>query len=215
MTLLIPIVAFFLNKGNKQLYFKKIILVFFILKLLNEVINNYFYYRFYNVYVLNGILFSYLKMVLICMIFKRISSTTLLRKGSLIGLLIYLVTLTIYLIFFADGNYYDKIPSSFQGILLITLAILFYYEQIKKPETVFIYSLPEFWYVTSVFIHAAGTFFIYIFAKFWLQDVTNENEYNNIHGILTIVYNLMIGFAVWKQYKDPLLKTTTSKPITA
>lgn len=189
--------------------------MFFVLKLTNEIINNYFYYRYYNVYVLNGIIFSYLKIVLICMIYRNIASTSLLRKGAIFGLSSYIIALTIYLIFYADGDYYDKIPSSFQNVLLIGLSILFFYEQIKKPEAFFIYDLPEFWYVTGVFLHSAGTFFIYIFAKFWLQDVTNESDYSNIHGILTILYNLIIGFAVWKQYKEPFYKASISKPITA
>ncbi|RXK62809.1 hypothetical protein ESA94_07375 [Lacibacter luteus] len=153
-------------------------------------------------------------MAIVCLVFKSISTTSLLRKGVLIGFIIYVFTLSIYFFFFADGNYYDKTPSSFQGVLVIVLSILFFYEQIKKPDTLFIYALPEFWYVTAVFIHAAGTFFIYIFAAFWLQNSANENDYMNIFGSLSILHNLLIAFATFKQYKDPLL-STTSKPITA
>ncbi|MFY7839226.1 MAG: hypothetical protein ACOVP7_03070 [Lacibacter sp.] len=153
-------------------------------------------------------------MALVCLVFRSIAATSFLKKGVLIGFITYVITLSAYFIFFADGNYYDKTPSSFQGVLVIVLSILFFYEQIKKPDTLFIYAVPEFWYVTAVFIHAAGTFFIYIFAAFWLQNKANENDYMNIFGTLSILYNLLIAFAIFKQYKDPLL-SKTSKPITA
>lgn len=176
--------------------------------------NNYFFYRNFRIYEINGITFSYLKMAIICLIYRSIATSSLLKRGVLIGFVIYVITLSIYFILLADGNYYDKTPSSFQGVLVIILSILFFYEQIKRPETLFIYALPEFWYVTAVFIHAAGTFFIYIFAAFWLQNSSNENDYMNIFGSLSIFYNVIIAFAMYKQYKDPLL-SSQSKPITA
>jgi cbb3-type cytochrome oxidase subunit 1 len=93
------------------------------------------------------------------------------------------------------------------------LSISFYYEQIKKPEALFIYSLPEFWYVTGVFLHASGTFFIYIFANLWLENKSYIVEYTIIHSVLSIINNLLITFSVWKQFREPSL--IKSKTITA
>lgn len=153
-------------------------------------------------------------MIIICFVYWCIANTPMLKKSVLPGFSIYAITLTIYFIFFADGNFYDKNPSSFQGLLVIVLSIIFFYEQMKRPDTLFIYALPEFWYVVAVFIHAAGTFFIYIFAAFWLQNSSNEDDYMNIFGSLSIFHNLIIAFAMFKQYKEPSL-SNTSKPITA
>ena len=186
----------------------------FLSKLLNEIITNYSFERAPNVYIYNGVIFSYVKMLFTTLVFHQISSSNLLKKGSLIGFVIYLFALTFFLIFNGDESDYNKTPSAFQGILVIALSILYFYEQIRKPETLFVYALPDFWFVTAVFIHAAGTFFIYIFAEFWLQDQTNADDYINIFSSLTIFYNIVIGFALWKKQPDSSLSNNI-KPISA
>ena len=153
-------------------------------------------------------------MLFTILIFRQIASTELVKKGSLVGYILYAFVLSIFLIFFGADNDYNKTPSAIQGILVISLSILYFYEQIKNPETLFVYSLPQFWFVTAVFIHSSGTFFIYIFAEYWLQDQANTYDYVNIFSSLTIFYNLIIGFAVWKQHKTPSLSNNI-KPISA
>ena len=177
------------------------------------MLNNYTHVRYPAIFNLNGICFAFIKIFLICLVFRSIASTSLLRNTAIYGYIIYAIALLLFWVFFADSSDYNKTPSSFQSLLLLVLSILFYYEQIKKPEALFIYELPEFWYVTGVFLHASGTFFIYIFAKLWLADKSYVVEYTIIHSALSIINNLFISFAIWKQFKAPSL--VNSKPITA
>ena len=214
LSLLLPVVIFLISKGNRNVLFKRIVFVFFCLSIFNELINNYTHIRYPSVFNLNGISFAFIKILLICFIFRSIASTPLLRSTAIYGYIIYALALLLFWLFFADSSDYNKTPSSFQSLLLLVLSILFYYEQIKKPEALFIYSLPEFWYVTGVFLHASGTFFIYIFAKLWLSDKSYVAEYTIIHSALSIINNLFISFAIWKQFKEPSL-IINSKPITA
>lgn len=153
-------------------------------------------------------------MLFTILIFRQIASSDLVKKGSLIGYIIYAITLSIFFIFYWNDNDYNKTPSAFQSFLIICLSILYFYEQIKNTETLFVYALPQFWFVTAVFIHASGTFFIYIFAEYWLQDRANLYDYGNIFSSLSIIYNLLIGFALWKQHKIISLSNNI-KPISA
>lgn len=211
--MLLPIIIFFFSKGNRNVLFKRIVFIFFCLSIFNELLNNYTHVRYPAIFNLNGICFAFIKIFLICLVFRSIASTSLLRNTAIYGYIIYAIALLLFWVFFADSSDYNKTPSSFQSLLLLVLSILFYYEQIKKPEALFIYELPEFWYVTGVFLHASGTFFIYIFAKLWLADKSYVVEYTIIHSALSIINNLFISFAIWKQFKAPSL--VNSKPITA
>ncbi len=213
LSLLLPIIIFLITKGSRNVVFKRIIFLFFCLSIFNELLNNFTYVRYPAIFNLNGICFAFIKILLICLVFRSIATTSLLRTTAIYGYIIYAVALFLFWLFFADSSDYNKTPSSFQSLLLLVLSILFYYEQIKKPEALFIYALPEFWYVTGVFLHASGTFFIFIFAKLWLADKSYVAEYTIIHSGLSIINNLFISFAIWKQFKDPSL--VNSKPITA
>ncbi len=203
--MLLPVIMYFSSKSNRKVLYKRILLFYFLYSIFNELLNNFSYSRYPDLYFWNGIFFAILKIFLICFIFYSISSSTLLKKLTIISFFTYLSFLLILSIFFNNTSDYNKIPSSVQGIILLILSITFFYEKMKAPDTLFIYSLPEFWYVVAIFIYSSGTFFIYVFAEFWLENKSNIDDYTVIHSFISILTNIIIGYSMWKQSKEKQL----------
>lgn len=89
----------------------------------------------------------------------------------------------------------DSIPITVQGLFIMPLALVYYFEQIKNPDALFIYGTPNFWIVTGILIYLAGTFFIFI-----LSENLTEKEldyYWPINYFFNTIKNLMFGLAFY------------------
>ncbi len=74
---------------------------------------------------------------------------------------------------------------------------MFYFEQIKNPVNLFIYSTPNFWVVTSILIYLSGTFFIFLYS----MNLSEKElvDYWAINYFFNILKNLLFGVAVYLQ----------------
>lgn len=68
---------------------------------------------------------------------------------------------------FAIANFnntkYDSISASLASVLIIPYCILLLYEQIKDPNTLFVYYNKKFWVIIAFFLYFSATLFLYIF----------------------------------------------------
>lgn len=102
----------------------------------------------------------------------------------------------------------DVIPVTFQAIFIMTLCVIYFFEQIKTPSALFIYSTFEFWIVTGILVYLAGTFFIYIYS-----DKLTEKELDSywaINYIFNALKNFIFGIGIYilgrknrKQTEEP------------
>lgn len=119
-----------------------------------------------------------------------------LRKFVLFGIIIISSFLIANIFFqFIKFENLDSIPITVQGLFIMPLALVYYFEQIKNPDTLFIYGTPNFWIVTGILIYLAGTFFIFILS----ENLTQEelDEYWSINYFFNTIKNLMFGLAFY------------------
>lgn len=99
-------------------------------------------------------------------------------------------------------NSYYSILASVETILVILFSILFFFDQIKHPQSFFIYSTFQFWVVIGILFYLTGTFFLFVFVdELSLERVV---RYWIINSICNIFKNLFIaiGFLLPEPKKE-------------
>lgn len=97
---------------------------------------------------------------------------------------------------FFDVLQFDYIFNGVSYSLMILFCLFYLYEQMKSPETLFIYSQTPFWGVVAFLLFASGTFFVFIFDKLAAGSKTFEDQYVYIHAIFFIVRNACFTVAM-------------------
>ena len=89
----------------------------------------------------------------------------------------------------------DTIPVTFQAIFIMSLCVIYFFEQIRNPNSLFIYSTSEFWIVTGILVYLAGTFFIFIYSA----NLTQEEliKYWPINYVFNAIKNILFGLAIY------------------
>lgn len=86
-----------------------------------------------------------------------------------------------------------------EGILIITLCIYYFYEQLKKPATTLIYTHQSFWIIIAFLIFQCGTFFLYLFAENRLHNQSFKIQYAVINSAFTLLKNTLFSIAMFKK----------------
>lgn len=100
---------------------------------------------------------------------------------------------------------------SIENIIIIPLCVLYFYEQITKPDTLFVYLLKSFWVVLGIIIYVTGTLFVFSYID--SLPPAEQNKYWVINLIFNTTKNLFFAIALLinetkqKKYKtaDPFL----------
>lgn len=191
---LIPLGLFivFFKKNNKKDL--RVILFYcicsFITDLLIINLNNSLHPKrgFYVFQILS--LFTIIEYSLFSLFIYLSVKTSLFKKLILsISPLFYFFVIVLYLR--SSNNLIDSLSITFESLLIITYCIFYFFEEINKPETTFIYSSYRFWIVTSILIYLTGTFF------FFMQgDSLSDTDWDNwkaINHLCTIFKNILFG----------------------
>jgi hypothetical protein len=89
---------------------------------------------------------------------------------------------------------FDTIPAVVECILVIAYTILFLFDQIKTPQSLFIYNTKSFWAVAGMLIYLSSTFFLFAFAD------TLGNERDNLWFInlyANILKNILFAISMY------------------
>lgn len=100
---------------------------------------------------------------------------------------------------------------SIENIIIIPLCVLYFYEQITKPDTLFVYLLKSFWIVLGIIIYVTGTLFVFSYIDSLPR--AEQNKYWVINLVFNATKNLFFAIALLinetkqKKYKtaDPFL----------
>ncbi|THU31978.1 hypothetical protein FAM09_27730 [Niastella caeni] len=148
-------------------------------------LNIYFLYR----------LFTILGYSLVALFFyKNISSVLTKRLIIITYILLFLYATYDYII--SPPKSFDSIPSSIEAIFIIISAILYLFEQIKKPRVLFIYTLDKFWVVASLLIYYTGTFFLFISAEAYFGDPDFGKNYILINNSFLLLKNIVFSIGL-------------------
>lgn len=189
---IIPISLFFFQKRKKTgLFF---ILIYLIASILTDILfypiillitkNEFLAYRIFTVieYLLIS---SYLHYIIKSISFKKL--ILILSIGFILFSLFDLIN--------SKSNSFDSSPTGVACILILFYSIFYLFEKINKPDSLFLYSTPDFWIVVALIIFFSGTFFIYIFSQTNYNDPTFKSTFTLINASFSLLKNLMFSIA--------------------
>lgn len=193
---LLPLLVFILfYKRNKSLWVK--VLLFYVvfsfaidtvLLRLDTVNHRDTIYNILSIFtVIEYSIFTY---VLYSIIENRVFRTLIL--GSAIAFYIFAVSLYIYGVD-EDQYSFDSLPASVESILIVAYSIFYLFDQMNKPQVMFIYQEPNFWFVVGFIIYFSGTLFLFIQANNLDRDI--RDNFWKINLFLNITKNILFAIA--------------------
>ena len=201
-SLLFPVILFFLKKiKSKELrvlfYFNFFFffhdLLYAILRIFSHDLSLFF-----------NLLYIPLEFIFIFYFFKTVYTSTYLKNilNYILPIFLFLWGLTSFLV---PLNTFNSILNGTESIVVIILCLLYFYEQIKNPQTLFIYSQPSFWGVIGFFLFFSGSFFVFLYKQGYKEVETFMIQYRYIHSIFFMVRNILFAVAmIIKPEKTPL-----------
>jgi len=102
---------------------------------------------------------------------------------------------------------FQSLIFSIENIIIIPLCVLYFYEQISKPDTLFIYLLKSFWIILGIIIYVTGTLFVFIYID--SLPAAEQNKYWVINLIFNTTKNFLFAIAlIINETKQKKYKTT-------
>ena len=91
----------------------------------------------------------------------------------------------------ADKKSFDSFSASLESVVVIIFCLIYFFGQISKPQTYFIYTVPYFWIVLGILIYMSSTLFLFILAGSLSQQ--ELQKYWVITTISNIISNIIFG----------------------
>jgi hypothetical protein len=173
---------------------------------ITEIINSYYEDVKNTLSDFNFNLFTIVEYCLIAFYIRGILQNNNLRKAILISSILFL-PIAIFNIcsptYFSD---IDSLTNVLECMLLIIFSIFYLFEQMRKPEHLLFYSIPEFWIIVAILIYFSGTLFIDAYAFHHLNhDMAFRQIYSFVNNGFSIVESVLIAVAM-------VVKNETDKP---
>jgi hypothetical protein len=127
--------------------------------------------------------------------------SNILYKRTLFTCSVLFVAFCLINIFFQPKFRFDSLQTSIEILILLIFCILFLFEQINKPETLFIYASYKFWVITGILIYLASTLFLYGFAASLPTEVREQFWF--ISHISNILRNIFFTIAIIINVRTP------------
>jgi hypothetical protein len=146
--------------------------------------------------------FGIFAFVLYLVIDNRIFKSIILISG--LGFLIFSL---VYLITGANKNF-DSVSASLESIFVIAYCILYLFDQLNKPQVIFIYQDPNFWFVAGFMVYLSGTLFLFIQAN--NLDLETRDNLWKINYFANIVKNILFAIAFSTKKSDSIFPSLDS-----
>lgn len=92
-----------------------------------------------------------------------------------------------------DKQSFDSLPASVESILIVAYSIFYLFDQMNKPQVIFIYQEPNFWFVVAFIIYFSGTLFLFIQASNLDREI--RDNFWKINLFLNIAKNILFAIA--------------------
>lgn len=127
-------------------------------------------------------------------------------KNFLVFGFILFIAVATYNVFFDKKHRFDSLPTAVESILIILYSLFYFNEQLRIPETSFIYSTKTFWIVISILLYLAGTFILFVCIAYMTEK--EQITYWPIASIANITKNILlsVAFMLRIQTKDKYIQ---------
>ncbi|MCY7421309.1 MAG: hypothetical protein LH478_06145 [Chitinophagaceae bacterium] len=155
---------------------------------------NYVTFNLFNL-VESLLLFGYFYVILISAIHRSII--------IFIGLL-FIIVFFFYYIRMDGSNHYLDVCAVIENILIIFLAIVYFFTEISKPDNLDFQKKSKFWVVCSYLIYSAGTLFLFLYIN-TLPKSEQQNDYV-LNYIFLIPKSILLSIAMFIKNTTPTRK---------
>jgi hypothetical protein len=108
-----------------------------------------------------------------------------------------------------DKKSFDSLPASVESILIVAYSIFYLFDQMNKPQIIFIYQEPNFWFVVGFIIYFSGTLFLFIQASNLDREI--RDNFWKINLFLNIAKNILFAIA-FSTKKSKSLQFSSENP---
>ena len=140
--------------------------------------------------------------------------TNKLAKNALTFLSIIFVAFSVWdLVTNRNSDTFDSIPTVIECIIIIGFSMFYFFEQLKNPQSLFLYSTPNFWIVVGLIIFFAGNFFIFIYAQSNSDSTEFKTAFSLINAILSLIENILflIAFIIARKQSKSIKSNIVAK----
>ncbi|HUQ66974.1 MAG TPA: hypothetical protein VM101_12515 [Flavitalea sp.] len=116
---------------------------------------------------------------------------------------------SIFYFFTVKNNTFDSLPASIESILIVAFSVFYLFDQMNKPQVIFIYQEPNFWFVVGFIIYFSGTLFLFIQASNLTKEV--RDNFWKINYFCNIIKNILFAIA-FSTKKSKNLQQTFENP---
>jgi hypothetical protein len=122
----------------------------------------------------------------------------IIRKGLLVVAVLFTVFGIVNLLSMQGHDCFNTWTLGLANLLLMLVALLFYYKLFKEGKVQRLERYPMFWVASAVLFYAAGCFFLFISSNYALAE-SNEFLYAkwSIHSVINIITNLCYAIGLW------------------
>jgi hypothetical protein len=200
ISLLLPIILFFFKKGkSKELW---VIHYYLLFSVFRQILIQIFLTTDPKVVKILGDLNPLTNYLFIASFFYFANEKKLDRKFISIISLLYIPT-QFFQFFLPLTQTSLSIISTINTLLILGLSLIYFYNQLKNPEIIFIYLHSSFWITSAIFLFSAGTFFVFWFNLLYKDDQLFTYQYVYIHAGIYLIRNIIFSIAfLIKPYKE-------------
>lgn len=109
----------------------------------------------------------------------------------------------------SSNDTFDSLSLTLESIFLIIYSIYYLFEQMRSPDHLFFYSIPDFWIIVGVLLYFSGTFFINIYAQSMIKDESFQFQYQLINPAFYILKNVLFAVAMFVNGGGPKSKLSS------
>jgi hypothetical protein len=153
-------------------------------------------YRFlYTFTVLEYLLFAY---------FLYASLQKKVARNLLAGISVAFVLFNVVHAFTSKVDTYEDtpIPLVIECIIILSFSIYYFFEQIRSPQSLFLYSISSFWIIVGFLLYLSGSFFLFLVSE--SLPLEERDRYWFINFIFNIIKNIFFSIAmIIKENKNP------------
>lgn len=103
--------------------------------------------------------------------------------------------------FTSPDESFDSLSASVESILIIAYCIFYLFDQMNKPQMIFIYQEPNFWFVVGFMVYLSGNLFLFIQANSLHSEI--RANFWKINLFANVTKNILFAIAFFIK-KDQL-----------
>lgn len=205
---LLPLIFFFIFQKNNKSKELRVILFYLIYCAANDLVSFYLWQVAHlQIFFLYDI-FTVVEFSLFTWYFYKIINNKQFKKLIPFSILLFIIfSVSLYILLPENTSFSSPIAGT-ESVLIIGMCIYYFFDQLKQPNTLMIYSSINFWIIIAFLIYLAGTFFLNIYADSMITDKAFIKQYILINSSFNILKNILLSVAMLMKPDKPITQTT-------